>query len=225
MRGRNIEPLAHIVEARHGAVVGQHVAEVDRDAEQVVERVFVLCPIDPPQRDTALGLLLRQRRSVQRFAQGTEKLPALRHCGLWLFLRRHFARRDAVMHRHPAREVLGVGKVRLERSQVEVALLRVLVVALGAVPGEERSRLELSGGRGGGEARPEEAAPKDRAQGMRSHAASRQLQPAQRALARAELVGLDAEALEHGDVEVRERVVVLLVESEVLTVLEAAAGE
>ena len=40
-----------------------------------------------------------------------------------------------------------------------------------------------------------------------------------------EAVGFDAELLEHGDVEVRQRVVALGVEGEVLAVPEAAAGE
>src|SRR5688500_6063472 len=53
----------------------------------------------------------------------------------------------------------------------------------------------------------------------------RHLQPPDRALAGAERVGLDAQALEHGDVEVAEVLVLLLVERDVLAVAEAAAGD
>ena len=54
---------------------------------------------------------------------------------------------------------------------------------------------------------------------------SDQLQSVHRAFASAELIGLDAKALEHRCEEPREWVVVLGVEGEVLTVLEAAASE
>src|SRR5262249_39908881 len=54
---------------------------------------------------------------------------------------------------------------------------------------------------------------------------SRHLQPAEGAAAGGELVRLDAQALEHGDEQVRQRVVLLLVEGEVLAVAEAAARE
>ena len=54
---------------------------------------------------------------------------------------------------------------------------------------------------------------------------SGQLQSAHRAFARAELIGIDAHALEHRYEKPRERVVVLRVEGEVLAVLEAAASK
>ena len=54
---------------------------------------------------------------------------------------------------------------------------------------------------------------------------SRHLQSLQRSGAGAEAVGFEAEALEEGDVEVAEGRRILRVEGEVLTVLEAAAGE
>ena len=47
-------------------------------------------------------------------------------------------------------------------------------------------------------------------------------QPPHRSRARRELVDLDAQALEHGDEQVRQRIVVRFVEGEVLAVLEAA---
>ena len=56
-------------------------------------------------------------------------------------------------------------------------------------------------------------------------ASSRDFQTAHGAGGGGEAVGFDAELLEHGDVEVRQRVVVLGIEGEVLAVPEAAAGE
>ena len=54
---------------------------------------------------------------------------------------------------------------------------------------------------------------------------SRDIQAAHGSGGGGEAVGFDAELLEHGDVEVRQRVVALGVEGEVLAVPEAAAGE
>src|SRR4051794_98051 len=51
------------------------------------------------------------------------------------------------------------------------------------------------------------------------------LQPTHGSPAGGKLVRLDSQALEHGDEEVGERVIVLLVEGEVLAVPEAAAGQ
>ncbi len=51
------------------------------------------------------------------------------------------------------------------------------------------------------------------------------VQPPHRSCAAGEFIGFDAEALEHRDEEIGERVVVGLVEGEVLAVLVAAAGE
>ena len=58
-----------------------------------------------------------------------------------------------------------------------------------------------------------------------SELCSHHLQPAERSLTGRELIGFNAEALEHRDEEVGQWVVVLLVEGEVLSVLEAAARE
>jgi hypothetical protein len=54
---------------------------------------------------------------------------------------------------------------------------------------------------------------------------SRDFQPAHGAGGGGEAIGFDAELLEHGDVEVRQRIVALGVEGGVLAVPEAAAGE
>src|SRR6266508_6171362 len=54
---------------------------------------------------------------------------------------------------------------------------------------------------------------------------SRHLQPAHRAGTGGELVGFDPEALQHADEEVRQWVVTLAVEREMLAVLETAAGK
>jgi hypothetical protein len=61
--------------------------------------------------------------------------------------------------------------------------------------------------------------------GIVSSGRSRHFQPAHGAGGGGEAVGFDAELLEHGDVEVRQRVVALGVEGEVLAVPEAAADE
>jgi PAS domain S-box-containing protein len=53
---------------------------------------------------------------------------------------------------------------------------------------------------------------------------SNQLQSVHRAFASAELIGLESEALEHGYEQVRQRIVVLGVVSDVLAVFEAATG-
>ena len=60
---------------------------------------------------------------------------------------------------------------------------------------------------------------------MSMHAAGSRLHARHRPRAARELVRLDAHALQHGDEEIRQRLVVLLVEGEMLAVLEAAAGE
>ena len=52
---------------------------------------------------------------------------------------------------------------------------------------------------------------------------SHHLQPLYRALACGELASLDADALEHGDVQIGQWVIVHFVEGEMLAVLEAAA--
>ena len=59
----------------------------------------------------------------------------------------------------------------------------------------------------------------------RVRATSRHLQPAHRAFAGREFVGRKTQALEHGEVEIGERVIICGVKGQMLAVLETAARE
>src|SRR5213076_2542626 len=110
--------------------------------------VLVLGASHPPQSRLAVGgdrlPLCRNQIVVQRLrSRGDVGRRRAR-----LVLRRHLPGRDAVVDLHPQREVVAVGRVELQRGQVEPALLYVGVVTGDAVRREELRRRRGGGGAG-----------------------------------------------------------------------------
>ena len=134
---RDVERVAVLVEAVCRAVGGQVALKRDaRHVEEVANGVLILRAREPAQPGAARAreprLLGGEQRLTQRLHHRSRVLRR-RTRGL---LRRHLAGRDAVVNFNPAREVLRIGEVRLERNQVQIPLLRVLVVAFSAVLGK-----------------------------------------------------------------------------------------
>ena len=113
---------------------------------------------DPCALHLRVFLFCAGQRSAQPLRHGRRFLRG--RTRLLLLLRRHLAGLDAVMDLHPAREALRIAEVRLERSEVEVSLLRLRVVALRSMfldedprrrVGAESGQTEHSHGESGGD--------------------------------------------------------------------------
>ena len=139
---RNLQRVAVRVEAMRHAIRGQ--AGLQHDAgeiEQIAHGVLVLAPRQPTERRAIRGIDVRLLGLEQRVLQPLLKASRGGFRRALLFLRRHLARRDAIVDLHPASEGVAIEEIRVQRGEVEVAFLALAVVAIEAI------RLEVVGGR------------------------------------------------------------------------------
>ena len=120
------------------------------DRQQVVQRVLVLGPIEPPQHDAPDRLLLRQIRRPQFVVNQFQKCLARRRLGLLLLWRWHLVLIDFVEHLDPLVEVLGVIRVPIEGREIEAAGFGIAVVAFSTMLRGECPAAFRKRGRGGG---------------------------------------------------------------------------
>ncbi len=136
------------LEALHRGILGQQRLQRDVDAQQVVERVFVLVAREPAAAHPAEGGNVRLIRSEQSRAQLRQEGEPLGGRGRRFFLRRHLAVLHAIEDVAPELERGPIAEVERLRREIEAPFLFVRVVAVETVLIEER-RERLGRRRGG----------------------------------------------------------------------------
>ena len=149
---------ADVVKAVRGAVLRKLLLQIGVDAQQVVESVLVLGPVEAPQDHPSLRGALgigRCHLAVDPAGEGQH----LFHRRARFLLRGHLAGLDLLQHGQPAFPAALAGKVRRELVQVELPFRLVAAVTFLAVLDEKRldlfvvlpgvhGRRRLLGGRG-----------------------------------------------------------------------------
>ena len=142
------ERLIHRAEAMRGAILGKLRRNADVRAEQIAQSVLELDAVEPAAlRAPFPGVALRAP-GLQLRLDPPEQSRRLRLRRTRLFLRRHLARRHFVENFLPLLHGIRFRKVRRERVHAEVALLRRVVVAVGAMRFEKRRNVALEKRRG-----------------------------------------------------------------------------
>ena len=130
---RDVQRGRDLVEVMRLAIRRQHVANIEmRQREQVAQVLLKLDAIEPPHGPTpVLGRSHRARRLQGRLQSRQQSLPILR---LHVFrLRRHVAILHPIKHLHPALHSFWISQIKRQRRQIEPALFRLRIVAIGAV--------------------------------------------------------------------------------------------
>jgi hypothetical protein len=136
--GRQREHVGDVVEPVPGVVLGEIIGRREVYAEQIADRVVVLGPIEAANRDTARVCWGRQIGAYDLRVHPRGDQPHFSGGRARLVFRRHLASPDLEQHVLPRVRVREYGGGVLVAFQVEIALLPSIVVALVAVPEQER---------------------------------------------------------------------------------------
>ncbi len=130
--------------AMRGAIFRQQRFERDVDAEQIVQRVLILDPCEPPAAHAAIRGDVSPIGLEQRFLQSSEEEVFFVLFGLRLLFRRHLAIAHAFENALPGFEGGWIELVDVQTSQIEVAFLHICIMAFDTMPFEKVSDLDGS---------------------------------------------------------------------------------
>src|SRR5579862_10008177 len=134
MKKGGIERLATLVKAVGLAILGQAVSDLrPRDAKQVLQSVFILLTIEPPEQRPSIVAEGRFLRGNNRLREPRNKCPLPCSVGPAPTFGRHLTRAQAVMHLDPDGLIRGIVWVKRQAGQIKLTFFVYTVVATRAV--------------------------------------------------------------------------------------------